>query len=407
MTASDAAIGAEAQLSKRGAFECQWNFGKEEISHQSFDTYYHIAHVSYVKDVIRRCWEDSPIWPLGKLTRTIISDVVRNVPHNMSYTSETAICEAIVDMCVGGTCQLYSEGKQRDLSALSPAMLEKDDIIVIAGAQHRGPLPLTIFTSHAFHHGSSATWISITGSSDVGEFQRVVNEIASIHGQREKIVLFDRIVGKPGLEEVMHKDFEMEGPLYKLLRKTGGIVWKGDDESHRLFAANRLRMIETQLSKRETLEGVQSKTASSNPAQLKPIGFIIGNEYHSVKGSKWSKNVLPLFDMSNTEQWTICAIFSPGTATMHGRWHTRTKIRPLPSDVKDLRKAQSGMACISLQPKQVAEYMELLKIKDQSDKKLDKCELIEEALLRRQLTAEGTRIRFIYTPFESPPTWKK
>jgi len=398
--ASGARSSSEEMTEERDKAECAWSLGKE-INRANFDTFYQILHIAYVKKIIHRCELISPIWTLADLRDKILSDIVRKVPHNMSYTSDVAICEAIVDLCNNEEGQLQSVGKERDLTVLSPSMVKRDDIILTTGIARRGPRALTIFTAPIPHHGITWTPLGRTvGPQSIEEIQRVADHIGEISGHREKTSLFDRIIGKPGIVAVLRKDFELEGPLFKLLKKSQGIVWAGDDESHLIFATNRLKAMV-----KEEKASATSTAAAPASSPLKPIGFIIGKEYHSYKGKRWEKQTLPLTDASATKQWEICAIFAPGAAVSHGRWHTRTKIRPNPSSVSDLRKVQSGMACLSLTPKLLKEYAKKLGLTIEGGK-TEKCAQLESVLLEKQLSNEGKKVRFIYTPFEEPPSAK-
>lgn len=398
---------------------CAWTLG-QDIDHSSFDTFYHIYQVHLIKKIIRRSWAMAPIQTLANVRSTILSDVIRKSPHNMSFSSDVAICEAIVELCEGDECQLYVEGSPEDISVLRPSDIRRDDVVIIRGVARRGPRALTIFTAHVPRH--VASWVPLgreLGTRTEEEIQKVVSQIGAVSGYRERTSLFDRIVDKPGLIAVIRKDFEIEGPLYKLLKKSGGIVWEGDDESPFRFAHNRLAHLDTTSRDDTHLDDTHLDVAAQHGTRTEKkiekkrtekrvaIGFILGIEYHSYKGAGkgmgWEKRNLPIIDASNTEQWDICAIFSPGSATAHGRWHTRTKIRPRPSTVEDLRKVQSGMGCLSISPAQLSEYCKLLGIVER-DGKTEKCALIENALLRRQLSKEGKKWRFIYTPFEAPPT---
>lgn len=389
-------------LKKRSDNSCAWSLGKDFDS-DNFETFYQLLHISYIKKVIRDSWQISPIWSLSDLRELILSDSIRTVPHNMEYTSDEDMCEAIVDLCTNQECQLLSEGKDRDLRSLDPLAMKKSDLILFAGAtSRRGPRALTVFSSPVAHHTISWQPIGrelLTQSED--EILAVVDRISDISGFREKTSLFDRIIGKSGMIPVLQKDFENEGPLFKLLRKAYGVVWDGDDESHILFASNRLKLLK---SREKPTKGSEQKKDKYEPP-LKPIGFIIGNEYHSFKHGTWTRVSLPIIDASGTDQWDICAIFSPGSAAVHGRWHARTKIRPKPLSVEDLRRVQSGMACLSLSPKLIRAYAKQLGIPTEGGK-TERCALIEKALLERQLSSEGKKVRFIYTPFERPPAAK-
>lgn len=381
-----------------------------------FFSLYQIVHIGYIRDVIRKMWSESPIWTLDVLRDGILSDRIRDVPHNMSYSTDVAICEAIVGLCSDQECQLLSVGEARDLSTLKSSMLYRSDIVLIAGTPRRGPRPYTIFTASFAHHGIQ--WAPIgreVGTQSEEELYRIVERIGTISGYRERLALFDRIIGKHGIVSLLRKDFELEGPLFSLLRRAQCIVWEGDDESHVLFAGNHLQSIEESIARKDP-RGRKPKIGLAKAEDeirggarhikpLKQIGFIIGNEYHSYKTKKWEIRTLPMYDASTTAQWKICAIFTPGSAIANGRWHIRTKIRPLPIGVDDMRRAQSGMACLSLVPSQIREYSTMLGIEEERGK-TENCIILERALLQKQLTAEGKKYRFIYTPFESPPAVK-
>ncbi|MFA5091230.1 MAG: hypothetical protein WC483_01140 [Candidatus Paceibacterota bacterium] len=500
-TTADATSAASSSSSRRNESSCDGaavvaaSSKGRDVDSSYFFSLYQILHISFVRDIIRRCWAESPIWTLSDLRETILSDRIRKVPHNMSYTSDVAICEAIIDLCSNQECQLSSVGEMKDLSILKPSFLYRSDIVLAAGIPRRGPRALTIFSTPISHHGAS--WQPIgreEGTRSEEELYRIVAQIGAISGFREKSSLFDRIVGKAGITTILRKDFVVEGPLFGLLRKAYCIVWEGDDESHILFTRNRLRVIEINASKKDkrgrqavaTAKGEEEKeekkeektkketkkekergtkktpkektktkekrkggvvvdaddedddaaaTAADGPAlcclemmeeaaavssskkkvkprvkkpsekvqpTLKPIGFIIGNEYHLYRGKKWELRSMPLFDANATTQWKICAIFSPGAAITNGRWNVRTKIRPSPTSVDDLRRVQSGMACLSLSRSQVDEYSTILGIKGEKGKTVN-CIMLEKALLERQLSVEGKKYRFIYTPFEVPP----
>jgi len=349
--------------------KCAWELGKD-ISRERFDTLYGLLHLSYVRRVIKDAFYITPIWSLKDLRLHIVEDRARIVPHNMTYTKDETIATAIADMIDAGEANLMS--KTGELVKLEN--IRRSDVYLINGARRRGPLALSIFFQHQLSDG--VRWAPISGTTE--DMAKVFDQMHSTNGYRERVAVFDRVIGKTGFIDLVYKDFEDEGPIYNTLLKAGCIVWAGDDEGCLPFAQNRLT------------------------EKKKKIGFLLGNEYHR-PGSEMV--TVPFIDASNSTQWTICAIFSAGTAPLSGRWHARTKIRPIPSSVEDQRKAQSGMACISLPPATISEYAKLLQIKEESKTKC--CAKIEEELLKRQLSKEGRTIRFIYTPFEIPPSEKK
>jgi len=391
--------GQSSVFSSGGQVKCKWSlpskFRLTKRVIEQYNTFYYIADVDASKTIITECINNiRPIWKLKDLRNQILSNKIRKVPWNTSYVSDEAITEAVIELCEEQKCYLITTDINRPYSGLSTSSLTNPSIILARGSSHQPGIEqfTTIIRRPPTTHG--ILWIPLLEKPLAKEeLQRLIVQLGKATGNREKLWIFDQIVGRPDTPKAIHADFKERGPIYQFLYDMGAIVWEGDDSNIRVFCRNRLRWLE-------------------KDTRMRPIGVIIGPNFYKYSESAFEELSLPLIDQSESEQWEIAAIFAPGTSNKSGRWHPRFKIRPKPVAKKDMRKVHRGMACLSIDEELIKVYDKMLsKARSPKPKKMDgrvaketgktqMCNRIQKQLLELQLSSE--ELRYVYSFFEAP-----